>query len=89
MIFNRQAETMPRREIEALKLERLKYIVRYCYENVPFYHSRFDSIGLKPEHIRTLADVRLIPPTTKIDLRDNYPFGMFAVEQSKIVRIHA
>ena len=89
MIFDPRVETMPRSELEALKLERLKHIVRYCYENVPFYHQRFDSIGLKPEHIRTLADIRLIPPTTKADLRDNYPFGLFAVPTDKVVRIHA
>ena len=88
-MFDPRAETMPRPELEALKLERLQHIVRYCYENVPFYHKRFDSIGLKPEHIRTLADVRLIPPTTKADLRDNYPFGLFAVPREKVVRIHA
>ena len=82
-MFDPRAETMPRPELEALKLERLQHIVRYCYENVPFYHKRFDSIGLKPEHIRTLADVRLIPPTTKADLRDNYPFGLFAVPPGK------
>lgn len=89
MIYNRQAETMPRRELDALKLVRLRHIVNYCYENVPFYRTRFDSIGLKPEHIQTLADIRKIPPTTKADLRDTYPFGMFAVPQDKIVRIHA
>ena len=88
-MFDPRMETMPRPELEALKLERLKHIVRYCYENVPFYHQRFDSIGLKPEHIRTLADIRLIPPTTKADLRDNYPFGLFAVPTDKVVRIHA
>ena len=88
-MFDPRMETMPRPELEALKLERLKHIVRYCYENVPFYHDRFDSIGLKPEHIRTLADIRLIPPTTKADLRDNYPFGLFAVPTDKVVRIHA
>ena len=89
MIFDPRVETMPRSELEALKLERLKHIVRYCYENVPFYHQRFDAIGLKPEDIRTLADIRLIPPTTKADLRDNYPFGLFAVPTDKVVRIHA
>lgn len=89
MIFNPQVETMPRKQLEALKLERLQHITRYCYENVPFYHNRFNEIGLKPEHIQTLSDIRLIPPTTKADLRDNYPYGMFAVPQSKIVRIHA
>jgi len=89
MIFNPQAETMPRRQLDQLKLERLRYITRYCYENVPFYRSRFDGIGLKPEDIRALEDIRKIPPTMKEDLRDNYPFGMFAVPSSKIVRIHA
>ena len=89
MMFDPQAETMPRRELEALKLERLRHIVRYCYENVPFYHDRFNAIGLRPEDIRTLKDIRLIPPTTKADLRDNYPFGLFAVPREKVVRIHA
>ena len=89
MIWNPTMETMHRTKIRELQLERLQHIVRYCYENVPFYHQRFDSIGLKPEHIRTLEDVRLIPPTTKADLRDNYPFGLFAVPRSKVVRIHA
>ena len=88
-MFDPRVETMPRPELEALKLERLKHIVRYCYENVPFYHQRFDAIGLKPEDIRTLADIRLIPPTTKADLRDNYPFGLFAVPTDRVVRIHA
>lgn len=89
MIYNPQAETMPRKELEQVKLDRLRHIVNYCYENVPFYKRRFDQIGLKPEHIRTLEDIRLIPPTTKADLRDNYPFGLFAVDREKIVRIHA
>lgn len=89
MIYNPQAETMPRKGLEQVKLDRLRHIVNYCYENVPFYKRRFDQIGLKPEHIRTLEDIRLIPPTTKADLRDNYPFGLFAVDREKIVRIHA
>lgn len=89
VIYNPQAETMPRKGLEQVKLDRLRHIVNYCYENVPFYKRRFDQIGLKPEHIRTLEDIRLIPPTTKADLRDNYPFGLFAVDREKIVRIHA
>ncbi|OPZ69416.1 MAG: Phenylacetate-coenzyme A ligase [Firmicutes bacterium ADurb.Bin467] len=89
MIFNPQAETMPRRQLDQLKLERLRYITRYCYENVPFYRSRFDGIGLKPEDIRALEDIRKIPPTMKEDLRDSYPFGMFAVPREQVLRIHA
>ncbi len=89
MIFNREAETMSRKEIEAVQLERLKRIVRYCYDNVKLYHDRLDSIGLDPDKIKTLSDIQYIPPTTKDDLRDNYPFGLFAVPRSKVVRIHA
>ncbi|MEM1483639.1 phenylacetate--CoA ligase [Oscillospiraceae bacterium PP1C4] len=89
MIFNKEAETMSRANLEALQLERLKRIIRYCYDNVKLYHDRFDSVGLDPEKFRTLSDIQYIPPTTKEDLRDNYPFGLFAVPQKKVVRIHA
>ena len=89
MIFDREHETMSRKELEALQLERLRRIVRYCYDNVKLYHDRFDSIGLDPDKIKTLSDIQYIPPTTKDDLRDNYPFGLFAVPRKQIVRIHA
>ncbi len=89
MIWNKEMEQMTRKGMDALQLERLKYIVRYCYEKVPFYKKRFDTIGLKPEHIVTLADIDKIPFTTKEDLRDNYPFDLFAVPQKEIVRLHA
>lgn len=89
MIYNQEAETMPRRELQALQLTRLQYIVRYCYENVPFYYQRLNAAKVTPSQIRSLDDLRRIPPTTKADLRDHYPFGLFAVPQSKIVRIHA
>ncbi|MBR4282840.1 MAG: phenylacetate--CoA ligase, partial [Clostridia bacterium] len=89
LIWNKSAETMKRAEIEKLQLERLKHIVKYCYENVPFYTKKLDEAGVKPEMIKTLEDIKLIPFTTKEDLRDNYPFGMLAVPQNKIVRIHA
>lgn len=89
MIWNKEIEQMTRREMDALQLERLKGIVRYCYDKVPFYRKRFDSIGLKPEHIVTLADIDKIPFTTKDDLRDNYPFDLFAVPKKEIVRLHA
>lgn len=89
MIFNKQIETMPRDQMKALQLERLQYIVRYCYENVKFYHERFDKAGIHPDKIKTLSDIQYIPPTTKDDMRDTYPFGLFAVPQKKVVRIHA
>jgi len=88
-IWNRDIECMPRKDMEALQLGKLQRMVAYCYERVPFYRRRFDEIGLKPEHIRTLADIDLIPFTTKADLRDNYPFDLFAVPQKEIVRLHA
>ena len=80
---------MPRTKMRELQLERLKYIVRYCYDNVPFYKKRFDENGIDPDCIKSLEDIKRIPPTTKADLRDNYPFGMFAVPRKKIVRLHA
>ena len=89
MMFSPEIETIDRKALREMQLERLKYIVRYAYENVPMYRRRFDEIGLKPEHIRTLKDIELIPYTTKDDLRDNYPFGMFAVPMKKIIRLHA
>ena len=89
MIYNRHAETMPRRQLEALQLERLKHVVRYCYDNVRLYHDRFDAAGIDPDKFKTLSDIKYIPPTTKDDLRDHYPFGLFAVPRKQIVRIHA
>lgn len=87
--WQKDIETMKRPELEALQLERIKYIVKYCYERVPFYRSRFDEIGLKPEDIKTARDMEKVPFTTKEDIRDNYPFGLFAVPQKEIVRMHA
>lgn len=87
--WQKDLETMKRPELERLQLERLRYIVQYCYDRVPFYHKRFDDIGLKPEHIREFKDMEKIPFTTKDDIRDNYPFGLFAVPQKQIVRMHA
>ena len=88
-MFDVRAETMSRKEIEKLQLERLKHIVAYAYENVKMYKERFDKIGLKPEHIKTFKDIENIPYTTKDDLRDNYPFALLAVPMKKIVRLHA
>lgn len=89
MYFQKDIETMPRADIEKMQLERLQRLVKYCYDNVPFYHKRLSEAGVCPDKIKTLSDIQYIPYTTKADLRDNYPYGLFAVPQSKIVRMHA
>ena len=89
MNYDRKIETMSRAEIAELQLAKLKKIVAYAYENVPMYKKRFDEIGLKPDHIRTLKDIENIPYTTKDDLRNNYPYDLFAVPMKDIVRVHA
>lgn len=89
MIWNKDAEVSSRKDMEALQLENLKGIVKRAYENVPLYRKKFDEIGLKPEHIVTLKDIEKIPFTTKLDLRDNYPYNLFAVPMKQIVRVHA
>lgn len=80
---------MNRKDLEALQLERLKWTVDYCYKNVPFYTKKLDEAGVTAEKIKSLSDIKYIPPTTKADLRDNYPFGLFAKPMREIVRIHA
>jgi len=82
-------ETASRDEIAALQLERMKWSLRHAYDNSPFYKARFDQAGVHPDDLRTLADLAKFPFTTKSDLRDTYPFGMFAVPQDKIARVHA
>ena len=76
-------------EIQALQLERLKWSVRHAYDNVPFYKNSFDAAGVHPDDIKELSDLAKFPFTVKTDLRDNYPFGMFAVPQDQVKRIHA
>ncbi len=82
-------ERMPRAELEALQLERLQQTVHHAYEHVPLYTKKFDEAGVHPRDIRTLADVAKLPFTTKEDLRQTYPFGMFAVPMEQVARIHA
>ncbi len=89
MYWNKDLETMPREKLRSLQLERLKRVVKYAYEKVPFYRKRFDTSGIKPEDIRSLEDIKYIPFTSKADLREVYPFGMFAVPLSEIVEIHS
>ena len=86
--FNEAMETMTRAEIEALQLKRLQATVNHCMQS-PFYKKRFEEIGLKPEDIKTLADIRKIPFTTKQDLRDTYPFGIASTPLRNCVRLHS
>lgn len=83
------AERLGRAELEALQLERLQDTLLHAYENVPFHRAAFDAAGLGPDDCHTLADLARFPFTTKADLRANHPFGMFAVEQSELRRLHA
>jgi phenylacetate-CoA ligase len=89
MYWNKTFECMPREELDRVKLDRLQKTVNHVYQNVPFYRMRMQQAGVLPGDIRTLDDIKRLPFTTKQDLRDNYPFGLFAVPQSEIVRIHA
>ena len=89
MIYSEEFETLPREVLEALQLKRLKQVVQRVYHTVGFYRKAFDKAGVTPDDIKTLDDLRRFPFTTKQDLRDNYPFGMFAVPMSSIVRLHA
>ena len=82
-------ERASRDEIAALQLERLKWSVRHAYDNVPHYRKSFDEKGVHPDDLKTLSDLARFPFTTKTDLRDNYPFGLFAVPREKVARVHA
>jgi phenylacetate-CoA ligase len=83
------AERMGIDELRALQLERLQWTLRHAYDNVPHYRAAFDAAGVHPGDCRELADLAKFPTTAKGDLRDNYPFGMFAVPQEEVRRIHA
>jgi len=89
MIRDQYFETLPREELEAVQLRRLQALVERVYHLVPFYRQHMDQAGFKPEDLRTLADLEHFPFTTKQDIRDNYPFDMFAVPMEQVVRIHA
>ncbi len=82
-------ETAPIEELRALQLERLQWSLRHAYDNVPAHRKKFDDAGVHPDDCRTLADLGRFPFTAKADLRDNYPFGMFAVPTEEVVRVHA
>src|SRR5712691_1364427 len=88
-MFDRGAETMPRTELARLQTARLQATLRLAYENVKHFRKTFDAAGVKPAHLKTLADITRFPFTLKTDLRDNYPFGMFAVPREQLLRVHA
>lgn len=88
MIFNVEMETMSREEMQELQLERLKKQVQRVYEKVPFHKEAFDRAGVKPEDIQSLEDLQKLPFMKKTNLRENYPFGLFAAKQEELVRIH-
>ncbi|MCX8041330.1 MAG: phenylacetate--CoA ligase [Thermodesulfobacteriaceae bacterium] len=89
MFWNREVETMPQEILKELQLQRLKEVVKRAYERVPFYRKKFEEVGLKPQDIKTLEDIKYIPFTSKAELREVYPFGIFAVPLSEIVEIHS
>ncbi|ARP95692.1 phenylacetate--CoA ligase PaaK [Bordetella genomosp. 13] len=82
-------EHASRDEIEALQLERLKWTLNHAYQNVPHYKRAFDAAGVHPDDLKQLSDISRFPFTVKQDLRDNYPFGMFAVPRERVSRVHA
>lgn len=87
-MWQKEIETMARKDIEALQLERLKWSVQYSYDRVPFYRKKLDECGIKPEKVKVLSDIQYLPFTTKDDLKNNYPFGMFAQPRKNLVRVH-
>ena len=89
MIWNEKKECMSRDEMTALQSARLVKLVDYVYHNVEFYRKKMQNLGLLPSDIKGIEDISKLPFTTKDDLRDNYPFGLFAVPKSQIVRVHA
>jgi len=89
VFWQKEIETMPRSEIEALQLERLKWTVDYAQRNVPFYQKKFEQAKVSADKIRTLSDIQYFPITTKDDLRDNYPYALFAKPLKEVVRMHA
>jgi len=89
MIYNIDFETLPREALEAIQLRRLQETLSRVYATVPFYRKQFDAADIRPSDIKSLDDLKRVPFTTKQDLRDNYPFGMFAVPLENVVRIHA
>jgi phenylacetate-CoA ligase len=88
MMWNNEREALTDNAKKALQSEALKGLVKRAYDRIPFYTQKFDQLGLKPAHISSIKDIAKLPFTSKTDLRDNYPFGMFAVPMSEVVETH-
>ena len=88
MYYQPDIETMSREDLEALQLESLQALVKRVYQKIPFYKESFDKAGINPEDIKSLADLTKLPFTVKQDMRDAYPFGLFAVPRKDVVRVH-
>ncbi|HEU4964461.1 MAG TPA: phenylacetate--CoA ligase PaaK [Bacilli bacterium] len=88
MIFNERIETMTREDLQEMQLERVRQTLRRVYDRVPFYRQKFEELNLTPDDMHTLEDLRKYPFTVKTDLRENYPFGLFAVDKDEVARIH-
>ena len=89
MMFQQDLETLPKDELKNLQLTRLQDLCARLYANVPFYQQKFDEIGITPKDIKSLSDIKYLPFTEKQDMRDNYPYGLFAMPKENIVRLHA
>src|SRR5688500_14517197 len=88
-MFDRAAEIMPREALADLQLGRLRQTVERAHAKVPHVRSKLEAAGVRPDPIKTLADIARIPFTVKADLRDNFPFGLFAVPREELIRLHA
>ena len=89
MYYQEEIECMPVDELHSLQLDRLKWVVQYAYDRIPFYRDRFDEAGVNPADISSFEDLQKFPFVVKQDMRDNYPFGLFAVDRKEVKRLHA
>ncbi len=89
LFFNKQAETIPRKELEAIQSSRLRWTVKHAYENNVFYRKKFEEAGVRPEDIKTINDISKLPFMTKDELRSLYPYGILAVPRTEVLEIHA
>jgi phenylacetate-CoA ligase len=88
-MFSREYESISEKKLKDLQLERMKWSLKHSYDNVPFYKKSFDKAGFKPEDFKSLEDMKRVPFLTKKDMRESYPFGLFAVPLDKVVRVHS
>ena len=89
MIWNPEIECADRQQLHEIQSKRLARTIQRLYDNVPFYRNKLNEAGIKPGDVGSVDQLKRLPFTTKTDLRDNYPFGLFTVPQSDVVRIHA